>query len=402
MTLKDIDGGQNYFEQWSNTFPSAAKDPSFYPITLFNAHDLGNASNGQVRAPTYKSMGINTFVGLYNGALGDNPPSLDVVKQNGMYAIVSAEKELLNSSFSNKYSGSATGYVYQDELEGNGCSSGTLHVEWLRPFCTESNGKVKTSSLITMSNQVRALDNTRPIYQGFTGSYLAGYINGSYDDIVTAGDIIGYDKYPMVDRRDNSGGSIEYGKPWASYQLVMRAREHIGGRRPVWPDIETSQVDTFNTICYRPSGADVQSLVWNAIIAGARGITYFNNNFATNCPGSTGADVLLKTDYADIKTAVTTVNGRVKNLAPVINAYFANGYDTHIGQVNSMTKYYGGRFYIFAAPKASGSQSATFTLAGAPTGTVTVVDENRTIPIVNGKFTDTFANETTTHIYKVN
>lgn len=423
VTLTDIDGGQNYFSQWSNGFPSAAADPSFFPIGVFNTFGLNGLVEGSQRGSSYKSMGINTFVGLHNGAFEGDGGKMDiqVAKEQGMYAIIEPEPEsqiFNNSSFESSYGKTVTSYVYQDEVEGNTCSSGLMHVPWLAPWCKQEGDKVTVESLVAMSNQVRSRDKTRPIYQTYTTTFLGGWLAGGngdwdtkYNKLVEASDIVAYDKYPLVDRRQNIGelpgsanGSYSFGKTWASHELVKRARDLISNRRPVWPYIETSQVDNFNETCYRPSGVDVQSLVWNAIIAGARGIAYFNNNFAT-CPNGNvgGGDVLLKATYQDIRAAVTTVNGQVKGLAPVINSEFANGYETHTGKINTMTKYHkaSGKFYIFAAPKADGQQSVTFTLAGAPSGTVTVVNEDRTIPLSGGKFTDTFANATTTHIYKI-
>ena len=46
--------------------------------------------------------------------------------------------------------------------------------------------------------------------------------------------------------------------------------------------------------------------------------------------------------------------------------------------------------------------AATFTLADKNATSVTVVNENRTIAVVNGVFTDTFATAATVHIYQVN
>jgi hypothetical protein len=60
-------------------------------------------------------------------------------------------------------------------------------------------------------------------------------------------------------------------------------------------------------------------------------------------------------------------------------------------------------FYIFAIPRGSETQAninATFTLAGAPSrSNVQVVGEGRTVNIVNGQFTDTFATVYSPHIY---
>ena len=59
-----------------------------------------------------------------------------------------------------------------------------------------------------------------------------------------------------------------------------------------------------------------------------------------------------------------------------------------------MAKDDNGQFYIFADTRNSKTQTnipATFTIADKNATSVTVVNENRTIPVTNGVFTDTFA-----------
>jgi hypothetical protein len=448
VTLQDIDGGQTYYEQWSNSFPSAREDPTFFPIGTFNNYDISG------KATAYKSMGINTWVGLYNGVLSGSPNELTVAKNNGMYALGGPES---SAGALSSYGSTMAGYIYQDEAENNTCAK--IDVAWLRAYCTPSgSSKPSTASFITMTNQMHSFDPSRPVYNGFTNGFAFDwFLNGNARQLAEGSDIIGYDVYPLVDRRSTFGGQMTTGKPWGTYETVALSRKHADNdisqehhedvdanqdgvkdnfpsddnkpnvptdNKPIWPDIETSQVDTFNNTCYRPSGADLKALVWNAIIAGARGVTYFDANFASNCSSPTmGVGVLLSSSFSDIRTATTEVNAQVKALAPVINAPFAvptkdsqdqptsNGYETHTGWdntnkknnlVNSMVKYYNNQFYIFAAPKASSLPSITFTIAGSPSGVITVINENRTIPLSNGSFTDTFANDNTIHIYRVN
>ena len=62
-------------------------------------------------------------------------------------------------------------------------------------------------------------------------------------------------------------------------------------------------------------------------------------------------------------------------------------------------------FYIFSDTRVSETQHnipAVFTLNDPNATSVTVVNENLTIPVVNGSFSDTFANASTVHIYQVN
>ena len=104
-------------------------------------------------------------------------------------------------------------------------------------------------------------------------------------------------------------------------------------------------------------------------------------------------------------------------MAPVLHSPFAlnyvstpNGYnyptpDHVLSGIETAAHYYNGNFYIFADTRESKSQTnipATFTLNDPTAVSVTVLNENRIIPVVNEKFSDTFANAWTVHIYQVN
>jgi hypothetical protein len=405
VTLQDPDGGLHYFARWSNSFPD---DPGFFPIAVFGEYDLnGTAGIGGTKVDGWKAAGINTIVNLYNGALDGSPTDISIVKSKGMYALVHPYQNTITSSFSTTYSSAAAGWLYQDEIDGSAdCSNLTTDYQFLMTSaCTiGTNGKINPDILLNLNNNIRAKDNTRPIYQGYTNAFaLDWFPGGPVATLAAAADLIGYDVYPLVDRRSNYNGKVDVGHPWGAYQTVTIARANAGYAKPIWPDVENSATDTdsgMNTTRYQPTGADIQALAWNYIIGGARGITYFNHCFCSVLGGAmSGDDDLNNPALASQRTAIIAVNARLKALAPVINDRFALGYETHTGQINTMVKYSGGNFYIFAAPKASGSQTVTFTVKTGTT--VTVVDENRTLAINGAQFTDSFANENTIHIYKI-
>ena len=56
--------------------------------------------------------------------------------------------------------------------------------------------------------------------------------------------------------------------------------------------------------------------VWQSIIAGARGIIYFDHNFGPGTPDST----ILGQGYADNRAMAKSVNAQIKSLAPVLNS----------------------------------------------------------------------------------
>ena len=169
--------------------------------------------------------------------------------------------------------------------------------------------------------------------------------------------------------------------------------------------------------------------VWSQIVHGARAIVYYDN-ITAHAFGSWFDTTIQGGQSISIHDQALATNNLMIQLAPVINSPFAKGFLTGVsphgylfpvyelnwlnGGIEACAKWYQGGnvtnaglalkngFYIFATTRASESLtniSATFTVAR---GTLaTVVGESRTINIVGGQFTDTFANAWTVHIYQI-
>src|SRR4029077_9508394 len=143
---------------------------------------------------------------------------------------------------------------------------------------------------------------------------------------------------------------------------------------------------------------EIQAAVWHSIIAGARGIIYFNHSFGG--PDQT-QHALRDPDYAAQRAAVTETDALIDQLAPVLNAPFDDAFVTVGPTVRVMAKLYDGAHYVFSGSTQNAASTATFTLAGVTSGTATVIDEGRTISITNGQFVDNFANGNAIHIYQI-
>jgi hypothetical protein len=205
---------------------------------------------------------------------------------------------------------------------------------------------------------------------------------------------------------------------YESNVTVLRAIQKSNGlgSKPIAADIETG-CPFSNGNCVTP--AQFTAAAWHVLIAGGRGIIWFQHNFSGPCvdfntfydgsnPSSSmyNCQITPGETLANLVQAVTAVNAEINGLSPVLLSPFAKGYVTAAGTVSVMAKYYNSTFYVFAGSGQPGTpppanQSVTFTLAGSPSGTATVVNENRTIAVVNGKFTDTFANANSVHIYQI-
>ncbi|HWF49613.1 MAG TPA: hypothetical protein VG294_03120 [Solirubrobacteraceae bacterium] len=392
VTLQQIDGGQGYYGQWSNSLPAST---SFYPLAVFDqtlGYDGANWDPSQLAA--YKADGINTFVNLYNGY---NSAMMTALKADGMHDI--------DSPLANGYEGSTLGgYVWFDEADGNNdCGSvPSAAVLGTTVSCAPtSDGRTPSSVISEVTADLHHVDPTRAVYgnyskpvalnSGLTPAQASAYVNGV--------DIASYDYYVI-----NDGWQTDHSL-WLQYDAVRNTRQESGYDRPIWVFIEAGEVFPSNQWSgVTPTPAMSVAEAWNAIIGGARGIEWFDHDFGGSSGGyASSSDDLIDSNpvFGSLQAAVTAFNQRATLLAPILNDPFANSYVTNNGQMNVMAKYdqTSNNYYVFAAPRSNSSQNITFTTAGGYSGPVQVQGENRTVAATNGVFTDNFANQTAVHIY---
>jgi hypothetical protein len=171
-------------------------------------------------------------------------------------------------------------------------------------------------------------------------------------------------------------------------------------RKPIWNVVEVgwpfSETAAQGGRTILP--AEIKAAVWHSIIAGARGIIYFNHSIGGLNPTQ---HVLRDPVYATVRAVVKSTDALILQLAPVLNAPFADGFVTSTASIRAMAKYSDGKYYVFAGSKENVASSATFTLEGISNGIATVIDESRTIPISDGIFTDAFVDGNAVHIYRI-
>ena len=190
-----------------------------------------------------------------------------------------------------------------------------------------------------------------------------------------------------------------------------------GTSKPVVVDVETGCPFTADN-CTTPGA--MTAAAWHALIAGARGIIWFQHNFGGPCidfrtimDGSNPASGKYNCEQTphvtlhDAVAALTSFNAEVNSMTAILLAPFADGYVSSGGDVSYMAKYSGGSYYIFAASGKPGmpppaGQKVYFSVPGAAGCRAAVLNENRGIPIANGKFSDVFSNANAVHIYEVN
>jgi hypothetical protein len=283
----------------------------------------------------------------------------------------------------------------------------------------------------------------KPILQGFGAGVLFWETDAQAAKFFTYSDTLSADSYwmtnPNLDLPSEGGCSLlpnsaracggGNGKGLTTVQRALPANyaynvtrlEQIqavnGPSKPITVDIETGCPGS-NGICTTPAASTASA--WHAIIAGARGIIWFQHNFSGPCvdfrtfyDGSNPSSSMYNCHQTpgvtlhDVVTYVSAFNHEVAMLNRVLLSPFAENYvRTGGADVSVMAKYSHGTFYVFSASgkpamPPSSNLPVTFKVAGGYTGPVTVIGEHRTLHAVNGVFSDTFASKDSVHIYKI-
>jgi hypothetical protein len=262
------------------------------------------------------------------------------------------------------------------------------------------------------------------------GSEAARFVNGpgptpnGYQDLLSAevywytdADVNNFSQGGVYFNNGTANITLDQRRRASNYGLLvdnLRAYDAKDGQRQaVLGFVELGQTGSESDRAIQP--AEVKAAVWHSMIAGARGIIYFPFSFAGPC-----VQLRIMADttgcYTAVQAAVKQVDAQLQRLAPVLNDDFADGYvsvsapctacpnsvKAHTTQgVRAMAKFHDGHYYVFAGNNDNESKQAAFTLAGGADGTATVVDEDRTVPITGGKFSDSFASGTAIHIYRI-
>ena len=379
-------GSSEYYGQWANGLPDGE---DFFPLAVW-LQSPGNA-------PEFKGIGINTFVGLWQGPTEAQLGSLNA---QGIYTVASQNAIGLTSP----NNAVVRSWLHQDEPDNAQWNEGTS--SW--------GPCVAPGVLIDLYKGWKAADGSRPVMLNFgqgvsnmgsdgMGWYGRWYLDdiGGKDYSVPSGnyslyyteasegaDIIAYDIYPVTSPDSWVSGRLEYVS-----QGVHNLVDWTGGRKQVWNCIETTHIDNATA---RPTPAQIRSEVWMSLIAGSSGIVYFVHEWQP----SFREDGIFR--YDDAAAAVAAVNSEITALAPVLNSptLAAGAAVTSSVPVDVMVKEHGGYTYLFASSLGSGATAAALDVAGLDQGTVEVLGEGRQLIMAGGTFQDDFAGYGV-HLYRI-
>jgi hypothetical protein len=172
-----------------------------------------------------------------------------------------------------------------------------------------------------------------------------------------------------------------------------------GVRHPNWGFVEAG--DPWSASDPSPvrsiTPAELPSAVWHTLIAGARGIIYFQHSFRGPCMGD---HHVIRTNCEGTRPMVTTVDAQIKSLAPVLNSPTVTSGTSASSGIRTMVKWDGHNLYVFAGATDAGS-TGQIDIPCVGDATATVIGENRTLSVTTGTLRDQFADRNAIHIYRI-
>ena len=226
--------------------------------------------------------------------------------------------------------------------------------------------------------------------------------------------------------RGGGGTGLDYTQSHlpANYAFDVTRLESLQARngrsKPIVVDVETGCPFSGGDgagVCATPP--QTVAAAWHALIAGARGIIWFQHNFSGPCidfrtfldglnpaSGSYHCQQTPGVTLHDLVEGIGRFNHEVAALNGVLLSPTIENYVHTRADVSVLAKAHGGSCYVFAGSGKPGippmpNQTAVFTVAGRYTGPIRVHDEHRTLNALGGRFADRFADANSVHIYEI-
>jgi hypothetical protein len=387
-SLRPVDGGPEYFSTFKNSFPVS---PSFFPLGIWytSTHSPEEISGD-------RDLGLNTYVMLSEDS------DVGLIRKNDMFALPA------------KPHPDAAGLFLMDEADmwagaGDAPWTGKVHPD--RPVCIPEDAKCGYTVMMSLRNTVPSgllsyANYGKGVTFWQTPSEAARFIN-DFQGLVSV------DNYWFTDNeicqgsqgglfRNNSYAQLpsavcHLAANYGATTHYIRSLVHPRAALPVWTIVELghpAEDSDGGTI----TGPQLRAAVWSSIINGARGIIYFAHSFGGSC---LSYNVLRDRCGDPIRGDLAAVNHQISRLSPVLNSPFLDGYARSDGPVDVTAKFYDGDAYVFAGATRPESSEARITLTCGKATSAEVIDENRSVPIVNGSFSDGFADGNAVHLYKI-
>ena len=338
------------YARWSN---GPSQDPAWFPIGVW----LQDPS----LAGRYKQLGINTFVGLWQGPTREQ---LRQLKEAQVSVICSMTKQALEQA------------------------DKTTIIAWMQED-EPDNQKLEPAKLKARYEQMTQRDPTRPVWlnlgQGVANDQWKGRLSPRewYPQYAATADILSFDIYPVTNIKRDDGADFL----WWIAKGLERMQRWTRSEKPLWNLIECTRVHQAEL---KPTPAQVESEVWISLVNGSQGIVYFCHNFT---PRTQPAALLAD---EEMSRAVRAINERVLRYAPQLNRPSVPDLvevecSDPKARVALMAKRFDGWTYLFCVGMRNQATQASFKLKGSSlSGNLQVLDEKRHVPLREGVFEDSF------------
>ena len=364
------------YTRWKHGPPA---DPGYFPIAVW--------LQGPENASKYKAVGINLYVGLWEGP---TEAQLAALKAAGMRVI--CEQNAVGLLHRNDRT--IVGWMHGDEPDNAQATKDPVTGQEGYGPC------IPPARIVADYARLRAADPTRPILlnlgQGVANDDWIGRGSGAklqdYEEYVKGGDLVSFDVYPAASFDKPKGDDLL----WYVPKGVSRLMSWTGGRKSIWNCVECTRIGGTG----KATPHQVRSEIWMALIHGSRGLIYFVHQFAPKF----NEHALL--DDPEMRAEVTRINRQIHDLAPVLNSPdVAQGAEVGSSSVQiplaAMVKRRGKDLYVFSAGMRNGATQGTFRLRGLHrVARAEVLGESRTIPVTDGVFTDAFQ-PWDVHLYRI-
>ena len=382
-TLTPIDGGTGYYGQFSSSLPT---DPGFFPIGVWGAYALT-----QSNIDLDKSIGLNTYVWMGGNPAEDS--ALARLRGSGMYAM-----HFIDQAGSYPSHGSeSVGWITEDEIDmqqANPAGAATARTELTsrlsrRPddgrFAYSNYGKGVIFWLSDSDAEQFVND-----YQQVVSNDIYWFADNDSCVQSQGGNLFGLGRNMTraeCKRASNYGRTVDR----------MRSLDAMdGARQPIWNFVEVGHPFS-NESWPSITAPQIRAAVWHSIIAGARGILYFQHNFGGPCISHHA----LRDNCGNVRPTVTATNEQIKQLAPVLNSPSVTSGWSANANLRAMVKWDGQNFYVFAGSKENAATTGTFAMSCLGNATATRLGESGSVTVTNGSFNDFFADGNAVHIYRI-
>ncbi len=342
------------------------------------AHDrfpIGVWLQSPSRAGEYKEIGINLYVCSWKGPKDSD---LKTLKKFDMPLICEQNEHGLR----NIDDPTICAWIYPDEPDNlkkgkNG---------YLPPIMPdEVSEKIRQIKMKDPGRQVLLNLGVGVAWDGWYGRGARTNKPEDYPAFYKEADIASFDFYPFANAPRMVRGDV-----WRIGEGVRRVIGWTKGEKKVWSVIETGPIKSD----LGPTPENVRSEVWMAVINGARGIIYFVHRFH---PKFCDHELLKNKDMAQ---AVSRINSRLAELAPVLNKIPAKDKprvarnDSLLGvEVRYILARNDNYLYVFAIPMGKDKVRVVFELADyVDNAKAEVLDEGRFVEVRNGLLEDAVEN----------